>query len=292
MKPPRFTYRVPSTVEEAIYLLDQFGDEAKILAGGQSLMPLLNFRLARPSVLIDLNNVQELAYVREEQKTLALGAMTRHRTIERATAILRRCCLFSEAVPLIGHVAVRNRGTVGGSLAHGDPAAEWAAIAVALGGSCEIIGPLGTRTVDAQQFFTGYLTTVLQSSEMLREILLPWPPAGSGTAFMETARRHGDFAVAGVAAVIERSLDGLISNARIAVMSVMPTIIRVQEAEKSLEGSCGSDSDMAEAGAIASKCVDPIGDVYGSRDYKKHLVAVLTERTLKRAAARAGKGGC
>src|SRR5262252_7512369 len=202
MKPPVFEYHAPASVEEAIALLTRYGGEAKVLAGGQSLMPLLNFRLSRPAAIIDLNGIAGLAYIREDDGIIRFGAMTRQRTIEFSDVVKRRLPLLTEATALVGHLPIRTRGTIGGSLAHADPSAEYPAVLTALDGSVVARSPRGERALRSGELFQSYLTTCLGADEILVEVRLPAMPAGAGFAFEEFSRRHGDFAIAGIAAMV------------------------------------------------------------------------------------------
>lgn len=286
MKPAPFEYFSPRTVDEAISLLQQHGDESKLLAGGQSLVPLLALRLAGPSALIDLGRVDELRYLREGE-TVAIGSMTTHRQIEKDPYLLGRCPMISEAMSLVGHVAIRNRGTVGGSCAHADPAAEWPALAVALDGEFEVKGPAGVRTVPANEFFFSYFTTILEPEEVLTEIRLKLPPPSAGTAFMELARRHGDFGLAAVAAVITRR-NGGIEDVRLGVAGVAAVPLRPSEAESILRGSELSDQTLDAAAEAVDAAIQPTGDIHGSEDFRRNAAKVLTKRALRRAFERAG----
>src|SRR5437762_9693425 len=204
MKPAKFEYHAPSTLDEAIALLVRYGGDAKVLAGGQSLRPLLNFRLSRPAALVDLNRIASLAYIRDENGQVRLGAMTRQRTIEFSSVVARRLPLLTEATRWVGHLPIRTRGTIGGSIAHADPSAEYPAVLTALDGEVVARGPKGERVLKPRDFFQTYLTTNLAADEILTEVRLPATPAGAGYAFEEFARRHGAFAIIGLAAVIVR----------------------------------------------------------------------------------------
>ncbi len=288
MKLPRFEYHAPETLEEAVLLKGEHGDEAAILAGGQSLIPLLALRVAAPPMVIDLNRVDALSYVREDGDTLVIGAMTRQRAIERNAGLLHRCPVLADALPLVGHIAIRNRGTVGGSIAHADPAAEWPALALALDGSVEAAGPRGTRTLDAGGFFVTHLTTALAPDEVLTEVKLRLPRGRVGSAFVELARRHGDFALAGAAAVIGLEKGGAVTSARLVMMAVGEVPLRIPEAESALAGAPPTDDRLAEAAAICRRAVSPPGDLHGSSAYRSHLVGVLARRALELARRRVG----
>ncbi len=288
MKPPPFEYFDPRSVGEAVSLLKDHEGEARILAGGQSLVPLLNMRLARPGVLIDLNRVAELDYIREADGWLAIGAMTRQRTVERSELVKGRQPLLQAATGFVGHPQIRNRGTIGGSLAHADPAAEFPAVALALGAEMRAVGPKGERRIKAEDFLVTYLTTALEPTEVLTEVRFPAQAGGSGWSFQEVARRHGDFALAGAAVTL--SLDGgaNCSDARIALFGVGPRAVRARGAEQLLVGHKPDEESFEEAGRRASEEIDqPPSDIHASAEYRRHLVKVLTRRALAEAAARA-----
>jgi carbon-monoxide dehydrogenase medium subunit len=286
MKPPRFDYHAPGSLDEAVALLARYGGEAKVLAGGQSLMPMLNFRLARPAALVDLNRIPALAYVREDDGTVALGAMTRQRTIEFSADVARRLPLLVEATRWVGHLPIRSRGTIGGSLAHADPSAEYPAVLIALDGEVVAQGPRGRRTLRAAELFEGYLTTRLAADELLVEVRLPAMPAGAGWAFEEFARRHGDFAIVGVAAMVAR--DGERCRlARLATAGTGPVPLRLRAAEEILEREGLGPAALAAAAARAAELVEPDSDVHASAAYRRHLTGVLTARALRRALERA-----
>jgi carbon-monoxide dehydrogenase medium subunit len=285
MKPAPFDYVAPRSLDEALEALARGGSDAKILAGGQSLVPLLNFRLARPGLLVDLNRVPELAYLRARDRGTAIGAMTRQARVERDPNLARIQPLLVEAIGWVGHSAIRSRGTIGGSLAHADPAAELPAVAVCLDARLRIVGPHGERTVAAEDFFLGYLTTVLEPDEILVEAWLPLLQPSTGQAWLEFARRDGDFALAGVA--VSLTLDGdQVSNASIVLTGVGGKPVRAREAETVLIG--GSVSDRASAAAdVARSAIDPDADIHASKEYRAHLAAVLTERAIHVAHERA-----
>jgi len=288
MKPPRFRYFAPQSVEEALTLLAEHAEEARVLAGGQSLVPLMNMRLAHPNVLVDINGISELAYVRPWDGGLALGAITRDATIERNASAAARLPLLVEAAHSVGHPAIRNRSTVGGSIAHADPAAELPAVMLALNAEFEVRSRSGSRTVSAQDFFKGYLSTDLKEGELLTELRVPGLPARAGSAFVEFSRREGDYALAGVAAVIALDEDGTIADARLGLCSVGPAPVRPQAAEALLRGQRPGDEAWAAAAAAVVAVLDnPLSDIHGSADYRRHLAGVLTSQALATAAARA-----
>jgi carbon-monoxide dehydrogenase medium subunit len=286
VKPARFAYHAPGTVEEAVGLLARYGGEAKLLAGGQSLMPLMNFRLARPAALIDLNAIASLAYIREDDGQIRFGAMTRQRAIEFSPVVRRRLPLLAEATTLVGHLPIRTRGTIGGSIAHADPSAEYPAILAALDGVVVARGPRGERTLRASELFQSYLTTSLGPDEMLVEVRLPAMPAGAGFAFEEFSRRHGDFAIVGIAAMVIRQGAGC--AARLVTAGVGPVPTRLRQAEEMLERDGFSDAAIEAAARRAAELVEPDTDIHASAAYRRNLTRVLTGRALRRAVARMG----
>jgi len=288
VKPAPFSYFAPRSLHEAVGLLVEHGDAAKVLAGGQSLVPMMAFRLAMPDVLVDLGGVGELEHSRVEGDTLVLGAMTRHRAVQDMGWLRTRCPLIVEGVELIGHPAIRNRGTVGGSLAHADPAAEWPAILLALDGEVDAVGPNGNRTIRAADLFQTYFTTALAPDEILTEVRLPLPDgAPTGSAFVEMARRHGDFAVAGVGTQISLHPNGTIVDARLALIGVADRPVRAGSAEAALRGHGPTEEVFAEAASVAIGEIEPSSDLHGSSDYRRHVAGVLVRRALTIAARRA-----
>ncbi len=282
MKPPKFDYHAPTTVEEALELLGRYGGDAKVLAGGQSLMPLLNFRLSRPAALVDLNRIPALAYVREQDGQVRLGAMTRQRTIEFSPVVRERVPLLGEATRWVGHLPIRTRGTIGGSIAHADPAAEYPAVLTALEGEVVARGPKGERVVKAKDLFQTYLSTSLTPDEILVEVRMRAMPAGAGYALEEFARRHGDFAIVGIAAVVVK--DGArCALARLATAGAGPVPVRLRAAEEILERDGLTDAAIEAASRRASELVSPDSDIHASADYRRHLTGVLTKRALTRA---------
>ncbi len=288
MKPAPFEYVRANSAAEAASLLQQHNGEARILAGGQSLVPMLNMRLSRPGALIDLNGVGELDYVREDNGWIAIGAMTRQRSIERSDVVRRRQPLLHAATLFVGHPQIRNRGTIGGSLAHAHPASEYPAVAVALGAELRATGPRGDRMLKAEDFLVTYMTTSLDPAELLTEVRVPVLPARTGWAFQEVARRHGDFALAGAAVTLTLDAGGRCSGARIAVFGATPKAVRAQGAEQALAGEKPGAEAFAEAARRASAAIeDPLSDIHASAEYRRHLVGVLTRRALMEAARRA-----
>jgi CO/xanthine dehydrogenase FAD-binding subunit len=285
MKPAPFDYIAPHALDEAVAALAHGGADAKVLAGGQSLIPLLNFRLARPSLLVDLNRVGELAYVSPRERGLAVGAMARQVAVERGDGLADLQPLLVEAIGYVGHAAIRSRGTIGGSLAHADPAAELPAVAVCLDAVLSVVGPRGRRAIPAEDFFVGYLTTLLEPDEILVEAYFPPLRPHTGQAWVEFARRHGDFALAGVA--VSLSLDGdAVRDARIVLTGVGGKPERAREAETLLIG--GSVAERATAAANAARSsIDPDADIHATKEYRVHLAGVLTERAIRLAGERA-----
>jgi len=285
VKPARFEYFCPRTVDEAVDLLARYGDDGKVLAGGQSLVPLMNMRLARPAVIIDINRIDGLGDLRERNGILRFGALTRQRAAERSPVVAERCPLLRDALRLVGHAQIRNRGTLGGSIAHADPAAELTAILSALDGEVTARSARGTRTIAAADLFVTYLTTALDPRELIVEIRIPALSPGAGWSWMEIARRHGDFALAGVGVVLVIRR-GTIAEARIALTGVGPTPVRAGAAERLLVGHAPSDTLWTEAAEAVRAAVTPDGDIHASAEYRKHVAGVLTQRALREALSR------
>jgi len=283
LKPAPFEYLAARSVEEALAALQRNNPEGKILAGGQSLLPLLNLRLAKPKILVDLNGISSLAGIREAPECISIGAMTRQSTIERSLLVREGCPILAEAMRHIGHVAIRHRGTLGGSLVHADPAAELPAVALALDAKFEVARKGIDRVIPAEQFFTDYLTTALEPDEILRQIDFPVLSPSSGYALEEIARRHGDFAIAGVVAVVDLDDAGKIAEARIALFGVAPTPVRSRKAERALIGQEPDDNALRDAAVLVQDVLDPPADIRASSGYRKHAAAILTARALRRA---------
>ena len=282
MKLPPFGYEAPQTVSEAVELLAEHQDEASVLAGGQSLIPLLALRLAQPALLIDINGVTELSGVSATDGWVAIGATTREYVAEESGTIADAVPLLAAALPLIGHEAIRSRGTIGGSLAHADPAAELPAVARALDAEFVVRGPSGERVVPAAEWFEGYLTTSRQPDELLTEVRFPAVGRGTGVSFQEVARRHGDFAVVGLATSVTLS-DGVISDARLAFAGVSDVPARATGAEELLTGQRPSAELFDEAARRAAGDMDPPSDLHGSAEYRKKVAAALVRRGLREA---------
>jgi carbon-monoxide dehydrogenase medium subunit len=301
VKPVDFDLHRPSTLAETLELLNSFGDEAKVLAGGQSLVPLLNFRLARPAHVIDIGLLGALDGVRADGPVVTIGAMTRQAQAERSPVVAARCPLLAAALPWIAYPPIRVRGTIGGSLAHADPAAELPAVAVALGATliaarsvqghapgraAGSTGAASTRAVSAAQFYQGYLTTALAPEELLTEIRFPAAAPHTGAAFAEVARRRGDFALVGCAAQVTLS-GGLIADARIGLSGVAGVPVRGAAAEERLRRRPLDDALLARAADDVAAGLSPPTDLHGSGEYRRHLAAVLIRRTVTQAHQRA-----
>jgi carbon-monoxide dehydrogenase medium subunit len=288
MKPAPFEYWAPTSVDEALKLLAGFDDpgDAKLMAGGQSLMPLLNLRLAQPVHIVDLNGISELTAISRDNGTLTIGAMCRQRTAELSPEVAAACPLMVQALRQVGHPQIRNRGTVGGSMAHADPAAELPALAVCLDAEFAIRGGAGERVVPASQFFQGFLSTALGEDELLTEVRFKAAPPASGSAFEEVARRHGDFAMVGVAAYV-RLDGGVIAEASIAVSGVDGQPVRASAAGSALAGQAPSEDVFIAAGHATADILEPSSDLHASGTYRKHVAGVLVRRALNAATARA-----
>lgn len=289
MKPPPFEYYAPTSVEEALAQLAKFGYDAKPLAGGQSLIPMMNFRLAQPSILIDLNNIPELAYIRpDEAGGVLLGAMSRHKTVGNDALIATKVPLVHEAIKNIGTPQIRTRGTFGGSLSHADPSAELVAVSVALNGRLKLRNQQRERWIPANEFFIGAFTSALDADELLVEINLPSQPVHSGWSLMEVARRHNDFAIIGVAAVVELDGNGICEQARMVFLSAGD---RPMEAKNAVELLIGqkptAELIQAASDQAAVTDIDPGGDIHASAEFRIHLARVLSRRALHEAFKRA-----
>jgi len=283
MKLPPVDYEAPTTVPEAVELLAEHEDEASVLAGGQSLIPLLALRLAHPAVLIDINGIAELSGVSAANGTVTIGAMTREYVAEESGTVADAVPLLAAALPLIGHEAIRSRGTIGGSLAHADPAAELPAVALALNAEFVVRGRPGERVVPAAEWFEGYLTTSRRPDELLVEVRFPAAGRGTGSSFHEVARRHGDFAIVGLATSLTLS-EGAISDARLAFAGISDVPVRAADAEDLLVGERPSAELFDEAARRATEDIDPPADLHGSADYRRKVAAALVRRGLQAAA--------
>ena len=284
MKPATFEYYDPTTLDEALDLMARFGEEARPLAGGQSLVPLMNFRLVRPAHLIDLNGVGKLNYLKTENAVLRIGAMTRQRDLERS-ADVEHWPLLRDATAFIGHIQIRNRGTVGGSLAHAFPSAELPMAMVTLDASFVLGAKNNQRMVGAEDFFLSYMTTSLEPGELLAEIRVPPLPTNTGWSYQEVSRRHGDFALAGAASVLALDANGHIRHVRLALTGTTP--IRATRAEKLLLGQKLSESLFREAARRATEGIEQDSDIHASAEYRRNACEALARRALTQSAVRA-----
>ncbi|MHB1738513.1 MAG: FAD binding domain-containing protein [Actinomycetes bacterium] len=284
MKPSPFTYHAPRTVEATLVLLDGLGDHAKVLAGGQSLLPLLSMRLAAPEHLVDINRVVGLDRLEVSPAGVRVGALVRHARLESDPEVAEVLPLLGRALRQVAHPTIRNRGTTVGSLVHADPAAEMPAVLVLLGGSVELASATGIRTVAAEEFFRGPLEADLRPGELATSAWFPATGPATGTAFLELSRRHGDYALVGLAAAVDLDDQGRIASARVAYLSVGPTPILL-DLTAAVSGATPGGADWAGAGALAAEQVDPDSDVHADAAYRRHLVRVLTARGSAHAAA-------
>jgi CO/xanthine dehydrogenase FAD-binding subunit len=286
MKPAKFHYVSPSTVEAAVAALVASKGEGKVLAGGQSLLPLLNFRMARPAVLVDLNGIKGLSYIQDRGRRIAIGALTRHRELEHSPLIALKLPVMAAAMRQVAHLAIRNRGTIGGSLSHADPAAELPMLATFYEAEISVQGPTGRRTIAAEEFFVDALTNCLEPEEIVVEIEFPILEQ-DGWAFEEVARRFGDFALASIAVSVRQGPTGL-EAARVAVMGVADTPRRLREAEDALVAMELDEGTPDRFSEIVVSLVSPNNDLHASADYRKHLLAQLAKRALRTALAMKG----
>ena len=291
MKPPKFDYFAPDSIESALTLIAEHGDDARYLAGGQSLVPMMNFRVAAPSALIDLNGIATLRGIKVDKNSrLHIGAMTRTREIEMDSTIASANPLLRAAAPHIAHIQIRNRGTIGGSLAHADPAAEMPGIVLACNAEINSIGPAGPRSIAAVDFFEGIYSTALKDGEMITEIVFPPWPAARCWAFQAISRRAGDFAMIGIAAWFDLNETGEISAASLTAIGAGDTPLRLPAAEEILSGQPPGDVLFAEAAQAAVNELDPGSDLHASAEYRREVGGVLVERALKTALQREGPG--
>jgi len=288
MKPAPFEYHVPNSIEQALELIREHGDEAKILAGGQSLVPAMNFRVVQPSVLVDINRVPELGYIREDGGVLRVGAMTRERQLEFDPLIAKRTPLLAEALPFIAHPQIRNRGTIGGSLVNADPAAELPVLMLALDARVKVRKVTGERWIEADDFFVGMFTTALDADEMLVEIELPAMPERTGWSFMEVSPRAGDYALMGVAALATLDEGGKCRRAKLVYLNAGDGPVNAHEAAGLLEGEMVDEKRIESAAGHASESeITPFGNVHTSPEFQRHLAKVLTKKALTQALRRA-----
>jgi carbon-monoxide dehydrogenase medium subunit len=284
VKPSRFEYAAPSTVDEALHLLDQHGDDAKLLAGGQSFVPVMNFRLASPAILIDLNRIEELTGLRQaEDGSITAGAMTRHRAFERSELIRKALPVVHAAMPYVAHAQIRNRGTIGGSLAHADPAAEWQALCIAVKATMTTASRTGKRRIAAEDFTQGVYQTALAPNEILTDIHFPAWPIGRSWGFTELSRRRGDFAIVGAVCTMDFDNSEQCTAARVVVFGAGDKPVVVDAASDLLIGSAARARQSAEAGRIARSIIEPRSDHHASTAYRSELVEVLTRRAIDQA---------
>jgi aerobic carbon-monoxide dehydrogenase medium subunit len=291
MKSASFAYDAPKTVDAAVALLAEHGPDAKLLAGGQSLVPLMNMRLARPSVLIDINRIASLQYIRvEADGSLAIGAGTRQSAAEHSPEVARGWPVLVEALRQVGHITIRNRGTIGGTLAHADPTAELPTLTVALDATFRLTGPRGDRTVRAREAYVSYLTTVFAADEILTEVRFPGPPPRSGAAFLEISRRHGDYALVAAAATVTVDAAGRCTNAAVALGGVASTPVLAGPRGGELKGQRLDEATLRDASRQYTADLDPPTDIHADAEYRSEVAAVLTRRAMALAFERAVKG--
>ncbi len=290
MLPAPFEYHAPKTVDEALELLDQLGDEAKVLAGGQSLIPLLKLRFASPGHLVDINKIKDLDYLEERDGALRIGPLFRHKSAERSSLLASRYHVMADAAPQIADPIIRNRGTIVGSVAHADPSGDWGAVLLALDADLVLRSSSGSRTVKARDFFNGPFSTALEPNEMLSEIRIPASRSQTGGAYLKLERKVGDFATVAVAVHLQMD-DGQVGSAGIGLTAVGPQNLKAERAEAALKGRVLDDAAIKEAAGLAAEAAEPKADHRGSVEYKRNVVRVFTERGLKRAYERARGGG-
>jgi aerobic carbon-monoxide dehydrogenase medium subunit len=289
MNAQSFQYESPGTIPEAISLLQKYGDEAKILSGGHSLIPMMKLRFASPGYLIDINNIKGLSHINEENGVIKIGALTREAEIEHSELLKKYFPIFGDVTKLIADPQVRNRGTVGGNLAHGDAANDHPAAMLALRANIVITGPEGDRTVPIDEFFFGFYMTAIQQNEILTEIQIPIPPTGSGSAYHKLERKVGDYATAGVAVQLTVDKNGICTAAGIGLTNVNPVPLRASRSEEALLGKSITEATIAEAAKYASEDCSPSSDLRGSEEYKRAMVAVLIKRMIHKAVDRISK---
>jgi carbon-monoxide dehydrogenase medium subunit len=290
MFPPSFDYHAPKTLAEAVALLARYRDEAKVLSGGQSLLPLMKLRLGQPSHLVDIGGIPGLEYLEEKDGFLRIGGRTREAALERSDLVRSRYPILADACSVIADPLVRNLATVGGNLAHGDPANDHPAAMIALGARVVATGPQGSREIAVEKFFTGLFTTVLEPDEILTEIRVPIPPPRSGGAYKKLERKVGDFATAAAAVQLTLSDRGVVERAGIGLTNAGPTPLKATDAERYLSGKKPDEAVVAEAARLAAKAAQPTADRRGTVEYKREMARVLTARALRRAAERAREG--
>src|SRR5438874_3330495 len=290
MLPAPVDYHAPRSVDEALDLLDQFGDEGKVLAGGQSLIPLLKLRFASPGHLVDINTIKDLDFIEERDGTLRIGPLFRHKAAERSSLLASRYHVMADAAPQIADPIIRNRGTIVGSVAHADPSGDWGTLLLALDADLVLRASTGSRTVKARNFFNGPFSTALEPNEMLSEIRIPASRPQTGGAYLKLERKVGDFATVAVAVHLQMD-DGQVGSAGIGLTAVGPQNLKADRAEAALRGARLDDATIKQAAALAAEAAEPKEDHRGSVEYKRNVVRVFTERGLKRAYERARGGG-
>jgi aerobic carbon-monoxide dehydrogenase medium subunit len=290
MLPAPFEYHAPKTMEEALGLLDELGEDAKVLAGGQSLIPLLKLRFANPGHLVDINKIKDLDFLEERDGTLRVGPLFRHKSAERSSLLASRYHVMSDAAPQIADPIIRNRGTIAGSVVHADPSGDWGTVLLALDADLVLRSKSGSRTVKARDFFSGPFSTSIQATEILSEIRIPAARPQSGGAYLKLERKVGDFATVAVAVHLLMD-DGKVGSAGIGLTAVGPQNIKAERAEAALRGARLDNAKIKEAAALAADAAEPRADQRGSVEYKRNVVRVFTERGLKRAYERARGGG-
>jgi carbon-monoxide dehydrogenase medium subunit len=288
MIPAQFNYEAPSTIDEALMLLAQNPDEAKILAGGHSLIPAMKLRLAQPALLVDIGRIKDLSYIREEGNQILIGAMTTHYELESSTLLKKICPLLPDCASHIGDVQVRNKGTIGGSVAHSDPAGDWPAAIIALNAEMIAVGPGGERAIKADDFFVDLLTTALVAGEILREIRIAKPAGRFGHSYQKVRHPASGFAVVGVAAALQLGSDGSCQSAAIGITGVASKAYRARAVEKALQGKTLNEQTIAEAASHSTDGVDLNSDLYASEEYRRHLAQVYTKRAIQLAVTGAG----
>jgi len=286
MIPTAFEYFRPANLSEALALLEQYKDDAKLLAGGHSLIPLMKFRLAQPRYVIDLGGVKELAYIRESGDHLLIGAMTRHVEVETSEILRRQCPLLAETAHWIGDVQVRNMGTIGGSLAHADPAADYPAAILALGAELRAVSARGERWIRAEDFFVDMLTTALEPGEILVEVKVPTLKPRTGTAYVKVAQKASGFALCGVAVVLTLDQNGVCQDVAVGITGIASKAYRARAVEDALRGRAVDASTIADASAKAAEGIDPLEDLHASAEYRAHLARVWCRRAIERARER------
>ena len=289
MIPPAFEYLRPKTIPEALTFLEQHGDDAKILSGGQSLIPMMKLRLARPAYIVDINRISGLSFIKEEGGFLKIGGLTREADVESSTLVRTKYPLLIDTASVIADPQVRNLATVGGNLAHGDPANDHPAAMLALGAQIVATGKKGERVIPIESFFVSLFTTALQAGEILTEIRIPVPPSKSGGAYLKVERKVGDFATAAVAVQLTLDDKGAVQKAGVGLTNVGPTPLKARKAEDFLRGKKPDAAAIAQAAQLASDDSQPSADLRGPAEYKKGLVKELAKRAISRALERAGK---